>query len=439
MITRESVYYINLRQAFLMSPGYAAKLPSRTVLYTAVPSAYLTESKLRETLGSHVRRIWFPTDTDKLDDLVKERTKAAMKLEGAETKLIRLANAERLKSLKTGAPAHEDVETAATSNTADRWITPKQRPTHRLKLLIGKKVDTIYWCRSELERLTPLIEAEQAKHIAGDAKKMSAAFVEFSSLSEAQAAYQSLTHHELLAMAPRYTGMHPTEVIWSNLKIKGPERFTRAAITISIVVALVIFWSFPVAVVASISNISTWTDPNGKTPWLSFLNKMPRVIFGVVSGLLPVVLLSLLMALLPPFLRWMAKLGGSPTRGDVEYTTSNYYFAFQVVQVFLVTTLLSAASGAVFDILKQPSQAISILSNRLPKASNFYLSYMVLQGLGVFAGMLVGIAGLFITPILAKFLGSSPRKLFQRWNSLAGLSWGTVYPVYTNLLVIGKL
>jgi len=278
-----------------------------------------------------------------------------------------------------------------------------------------------------------LIEAEQAKHLAGDASKMRAAFVEFDNLSEAQAAYQSLTHHQVLSMAPRYTGMHPTEVIWSNLNIRGPERFMRLAITLGIVVALIIFWSFPVAVIGSISNINYLMQ---KLPWLNFLKKVPTVIFGVISGLLPVVALSLLMSLLPPFLRLMAKLGGSPTRGDVEYTVSNYYFAFQVIQVFLVTTLTSAASGAVSDILKKPSTAASLLSTQLPKASNFYLSYLVLQGLGVFAGMLVGIAGLFITPILAKFLGSTPRKLFQRWNRLAGLSWGTVYPVYVNLLVI---
>ena len=43
MITRESIYYINLRQAYLLSPLYAARLSSRTVLYTSV---YVTLSRL---------------------------------------------------------------------------------------------------------------------------------------------------------------------------------------------------------------------------------------------------------------------------------------------------------------------------------------------------------------------------------------------------------
>jgi hypothetical protein len=41
--------------------------------------------------------------------------------------------------------------------------------------------------------------------------------------------------------------MSPKEIIWSNLKIRGWERFVRLTATIAIVVALVIFWSIPVA------------------------------------------------------------------------------------------------------------------------------------------------------------------------------------------------
>jgi hypothetical protein len=63
---------------------------------------------------------------------------------------------------------------------------------------------------------------------------------------------------------------------------------------------------------------------------------------------------------------------------------------------------------------------------------------MVLQGLGVVSGMLASVAGLVVKPLLAKFLGSTPRKLFLRWNSLSALNYGTVFPIYTNLLVIGK-
>jgi calcium permeable stress-gated cation channel len=302
LITRESIFYINLRQAYLMNPAYAAKLPSRTVLYVAVPDEYLDKSKLTAILGPSVKRVWFPCESKELDELVEQRDKAAMKLEAAETKLIREANGARLKSGAHDSADH-DVETAEAESSAARWITPKQRPTHRLKPLIGKKVDSIDWCRSEIERLTPLIDELQAKQRAGQGKRMPAAFVEFETLNDAQAAYQSLTHHQPLKMDPRFTGMHPLEVIWKNLKIRGWERFIRQTVVLSVVVATIIFWSIPVSLVGFISNIQMWSAPDSPTPWLRWLHKIPSVIFGVVSGLLPTVMLSLLMALLPPYLR----------------------------------------------------------------------------------------------------------------------------------------
>lgn len=445
LITRESIFFINLRQAYLMQPSYASKLSSRTVLFTSVPEDYLDETRLRDVLGPQVVRIWQPTDTSDLGNMTDQREKNAMKLEGAETKLIRNANAARLKAIKKGGAGATQGGTdaqleAESGSAAARWLTPKDRPTHKLGKfgLYGQKVDSINWCRAELARTIPEIEAEQAKHRLGDAKKLRAVFVEFTNLREAQAAYQSLTHHQVLTMAPRFTGMHPTDVIWGNLRIRGWERYLRFALSTAFVVALVIFWSFPVAVVGVISNINYLIGPGGKLPWLNWLLKIPQVIFGVVTGLLPSVMLAVLMALLPIVLRLAARLGGSPTYSDVEYTVQNSYFAFQVIQVFLVTTLTSAASSAVTEIIDDPTSVTSLLSTSIPRASNFYLSYFIVQGLGVFASTLVGISGLFVTPLLVKFLASTPRKIWQRWNQLGGVGWGTLYPVYTNLFVIGK-
>jgi calcium permeable stress-gated cation channel len=64
------------------------------------------------------------------------------------------------------------------------------------------------------------------------------------------------------------------------------------------------------------------------------------------------------MALLPIILRAMAKWGGDPTASAVELTVQNTYFAFQVIQVFLVATLGSAASSVGAKIAKSPSRSV---------------------------------------------------------------------------------
>jgi hypothetical protein len=133
-----------------------------------------------------------------------------------------------------------------------------------------------------------------------------------------------------------------------------------------------------------------------------------------------------------------AKLGGAPTAAAVELWTQNAYFGFQVVQVFLVTTLASAASSSVQLVISQPTEAPNLLAKHLPDASNFYISYIVLQGLTFTSGALLGIAGLVIGKVLGKFLDSSPRKIYSRWANLAGLSWGTMLPPLSLIAVIGK-
>ncbi|KAH0174927.1 DUF221-domain-containing protein, partial [Aureobasidium melanogenum] len=454
MVTRESIYYINLRQAYLLSPYYASRLSSRTVLFTSVPDEYLIEANLRRMLGESVERVWIPTDTGDLEDEVKERDKTAFKLEAAETKLIKAANAARLKANKKKAKKdHEDIALEELTpdveggSAASRYLSAKDRPTHRLKPLIGKKVDTIDWCRAELEKRIPKVEEMQNQHKTLDGvKKINAVFVQFTTLQEAQSAYQSLTHHQVLHMAPRYTGMTPGEIIWSNLRIKWWERVLRVTATVPFVVALIVFWSFPVAAVGFISNLDNLKDWDSGNPpttfkegftWLNWLLALPQVIFGVVSGLLPTVALAILMSVLPIILRLMARLGGDPSLSAVELTVQNTYFGFQVVQVFLVATLGSAASSALGSILPNHiNQIPTLLASSIPKASNFYLSYFVLQGLGVVSGTLLNLSGLVVFIILGKFLDNTPRKMYKRWTTLSSMSWGTVFPPYTNLFVI---
>jgi hypothetical protein len=309
-VTREGIFYINLRQAYSLSPAYASRLSSRTVLFTAVTEDYLNRDKIRKMFGiEKVKNVWIATDVKELEDKVKERDAAAMKLEAAETKLIKLANAARAKALKKGGNVEDDavpLENLSdepddeSGSVAARWVKASERPTHRLKFLIGKKVDTINWARSEIERLSPEIEELQAKHRAGDAKLVSSVFVEFYAQADAQLAFQSVAHNLPLHMAPRYIGLDPTQVIWSNLRIKWWERIIRYSATIGLVCTLIVFWAIPVAVVGSISNIDSLTD---KVHFLKFIDDVPSWIKGVITGLLPVVLMSVLMALLPIFLR----------------------------------------------------------------------------------------------------------------------------------------
>ncbi|KAF6833513.1 duf221 domain-containing protein [Colletotrichum musicola] len=436
LIMRECIFYINLRQAFLLSPTYAKRISSRTVLFTSVPDEYLDEARFKKLFSDSIKRIWITGDTEKLDELVEERDKVAMKLEKAQVKLIKLVNAARLKAIKKGASAEKtpSAQDAETADAAARWIPQKKRPTHRLGPLglVGKKVDTIEWCRTELQRLIPAVEAAQADYRAGKAKKIPAVFVEFYTQSDAQAAFQVTTHHQALQMTPKYIGVKPDEIVWKSLRVPWWQRVVRRYAVIAFVTALIVCWAIPVTIVGFVAQVSYLQT----IPFLTWISKIPSWILGVISGLLPSVALSILMSLVPVIMRLCAKLSGEPSDSRVELFTQNAYYWFQLIQVFLITTISQSALNAVIQIGKDPTSIFGTLSAALPKSTSFYNSYFIVQGVTLAVGTMTQVVGFAIFVLVVKFLSNTPRALYNKWSTLAAISWGSVLPVYTVISVI---
>lgn len=530
-VSRECVYYINLRQAYLLHPYYAKRLSSRTVLFTCVPQQNLEEAKLRKVFGDAVKHVWIPRETGELQDLVDERNQTAYRLERAEATLIKIANKERNRALKHGHPDLEssiginsvqetkreftatgtrrpslvrspadvtprdnemsevpvtpkdnlvgsnsssidgtakettapEVEMSQTSSQpttdvnpatpalkwgdngygmsgpppgvsgsiASQWIPHSWRPTHRPLSNYGRSVDTIKWTRNRLKEIGPQISKLRRNHRQGKVKPLPAAFIEFDTQVNAQSAYQTLSHHRAFHMKPHINGIRPHEIVWESLRMKWWERIMRNFAIQGFVACLVIFWSVPCAFIGIVSNINFLTK---KVPFLGWINKLPSSILGVVTGLLPALALSILMALVPVILRTCARQAGIPSYSMIELYTQSTYFVFQVVQVFLVTTITSAASAAFEKIVENPTSVRSLLSQNLPKSSNFYVSYFILQGLAMSATRLLQI------PTLVRHLifqsEQNPRVMINKWHKIRVVHWGAVYPVFTNMGVI---
>lgn len=443
MICREMIFYINLRQTFLLSPFYSNRLSSRVVLFTNVPKDYLTEEKINAMYPGLVRNIWIAGDSKEVDKLVEERDKVAMKLEGAQVKLIKLANKERIKAnKKSGATETAEATEAAADAAADtevgtasaRWVPQKKRPSHRLGFLglLGKKVDTIEWGREELEKQIPAAETAQTEFIAGKYNKVGAVFVEFNTPADAENAFQTVSHHQALHMSPKVIGVRPEEVVWGNLNLPWWQKIVRRYLVIGFIIALIVFWAIPVGIVGIIAQVKVIQG----LPGLHWIGDIPPVILGLVSNLVPVVALSILMSLVPVIMRLCGRLSGLTTLSEIELFTQNSYFVFQIVQVFLIRTLTDAASSAIPQIATDPSQVFNILSSALPTTANFYISYFILQGLGLASGVLTQVVGMFVFRLLYKYLTGTPRSMYTKWTTLSAILWGSLLPVYSSIIVI---
>lgn len=434
LITRESLLYIHLRRAFLLSPFNSSRISSRTVLFMNVPEEYRDVSKVREAFPD-VRAVWLVYKDDDLEDLVDERDDAEMKLEKGEAQLISSYIKQKKKDEKKGGSGHESETGQQRSEKIQ--IDQKDRPTHKTKFLIGKKVDTIDWSRGELKRTLPEIRKHREQALVnGEGEAVSACFVEFGSVRAAQLAYNGLLKDKKFPMEPRAVGVTPDQILWKNLKHTKAEQWAKHILFSAIIAFLCIFWTIPVAFIGFITHIKTLTTVPGLS-WLSFINNIPGPVIGVVTGLLPVILLSVLMSLVPIFCVIFASTY-KPTTGEVQLQTQNWYMAFQFIQVFLITTFTSGAASVISKIIQDPSIAATLLAQNLPTASNFYLSYFIIFGLITASLQLLNIVPLLMFMFLGKFLDKTPRKVYNRYVTLTGLGWGALYPKFSNLGVIGK-
>ncbi|KAL7663671.1 Uncharacterized protein ABC855_g3474 [[Candida] zeylanoides] len=425
VIYRELVYYTTFRHVLQTTPLYDSLLSSRTLLLTEVPSKTLEEAELRRFFPT-ATNIWYARDYAELNDKVKERAKLAGKYEGAVNKVLSKAVKLRNKCVKKNKPAPTPAD------DLNKYLKGgKKRPTHRLKFLIGKKVDTLDYGKERLGELNKEIKKDQLECHANT--QIPSVFIEFPTQLELQKAYQAIPYNDEFKQTKRFTGYAPDDVIWENLALTKYKRKVKKILANTFLTLLIIFWAIPVAFVGAISHVDKLIE---LIPAFEFINNLPDVLMGLITGLLPVVALSVLMSLVPPIIKKMGKIAGCITVQHVESYCQAWFYAFQVVQVFLVVTLGSSASSVVNSIIDDPSSALQMLKDQIPPASNFYLSYLCFQGLGVSSGLLFQMVPLILAQFLGKILDSTPRSKWSRYNTLGQPGWSTTYPVNQLLAVI---
>ena len=286
LIGREMMYLVKVRQAYLLSTWNASRISQRTVLFTDIPDKELSLERLHTNFPD-VAQIWLVPDVSELEEDVEDLEETIPKLESSEIKLMRKVTKE-----------HNKIGEKASS------FYKTLRPTHRLKFLVGEKVDSISYYRKHIGELLPKIRYAQRAHLAGKKSLTNAIFVEFDTMAAAERAFTDNQHRRPTKFSPRQIGVLPDEVIWKNLGMGAKNRMLRHLAATIAISALIIFWSIPVAVVGIISNVNYLTE---NVPFLGFINNIPDVILGVVTGLLPVVALAILMTLVPVICRCESK------------------------------------------------------------------------------------------------------------------------------------
>lgn len=298
-VARERLWLIGLRQAWKLSKSNSERLSSRIILFVSAPRDALLEANKIRYFGDAAVRVWPSTKIEALETMVSERDSLVEKLENAEMSLITEADKHVRKSGENNPESSN-----STYSNLDRDLKESLRPKRRFQQKGNN--DEITWLREKLKEKIKEIDNERNAYELGKPHGAASVFVEFKTQADAQQAAQQITSTNVLAFAPRYNDVPPSDVIWQNLSLSPSRRASQEAMAWAIVAALILFWSIPSGLIGLISNISYLAE-NFK--WLGFLNRLPDSVIGLLSGLLPPLATSALSKYVPNLFRcgWLVR------------------------------------------------------------------------------------------------------------------------------------
>lgn len=447
--------FIRLRQEHLISPEHSGGPSGTTNLVTDIPKELLTIGALEALYSAYpggVQSVFINRDFTTLARKVRTRDRLVLMLEAAETRLIQNAQSSHRKRQKEAAKRKGFAEANTGFNGTEfkagpgdpvwkKYLTRADRETLRLPNFrvawfpslpfLGKQVDTIDYCRRELNILIEEIQRDQQHPEMF--KPLNSAFIRFKRPIGAHIARQSVLHPQPYTMMPRQAEGSPRHIIWRNVSMAWWQRYLRALVAASLCVALIISCIIPVALTGLLSQLSYLAT---LLSWLNWLHKLPQWLLALMQGVLPQCLLATVMIIVPLLLHRIIKKQGIHTHVAAELFMQDYYFVFLFIQVFLVVSTSSGITAVLSGATQDFKSLAALVAQNLPKASNYFFSYMLLQALSTSAAALLQVDRLVLRFLVAPLMDNTAR---QKWNRerQPEMRWGTFFPIYTNFAVIG--
>jgi hypothetical protein len=223
------------------------------------------------------------------------------------------------------------------------------------------------------------------------------------------------------------------DIIWENLTATAQQQQHGQHLTSMIFSGGMLFWGSVLAFIAAISNLSNLQK------YLPFIKNLDPVLYSLLAGILPVIVMNLFLSLLPAIFGYGAtKFEKRKTKSGVQYEVFRWYFGYQLANVYLIL-LAGSLFTALADALENPSSIIRLLAAALPSVSVFFINYLLTEILTSAPGELLQLIPLAIWYVY-KFLLPEPyltkRQLFNGPLQPAEFDYGSTLPSFLFILCI---
>ncbi|ORY43510.1 DUF221-domain-containing protein [Rhizoclosmatium globosum] len=386
-----------LRQNFLaVPPGGDVYLAARTVMVRDVPVEWRNQSTMKQVFGKvcpggpdGVEKVFVGRQVP-FSVLVKalDVKRARRKLEDAVTRFF--SKTVRRKSRGDG-------------DVVERILVREKG------LFGGRKVDAVQLCLEQYCKLQGEVKKlwEEQREMEID----STVFVVFKEPFMAQVA-SLVTLHDAPAVASERICCVDSgdDVVWENCNVNYFARQWRGVVTKAGLVALILFWASMVASISTLTNLNNIAQSSQQVA--NFLRDHADLA-KMIGGILPPAIIALLIQCIPPLLRFLIIVAGSPLKSKTEQEVYTQFFWFQICNVVIIN-IVGVSLLTSFDSLKQnPSSVMDTLAKSIPKSASFFIQYLLVIGLIRPSVEVVQVLPLLINPIYLWLFGKTPRTIFH--------------------------
>jgi calcium permeable stress-gated cation channel len=403
---------VQVRQALLSRPSTL-----HIVLVSDVPSNMLEEDKMALFYEQAIQRpasIDIVHDVRSLTQQIRRRKDALKKLEQIATSLFQ----HRL-IMQNSASHREKLPACSHFRILDKlpWTNPERKLEHY---------------GAQVADCNEAIAAQQRN--ASQLPVTGAALMTFPSSVIAIALEKVFAFPTPDCMVATYLGTQPGSLKWENLGVTGFQVRLRHTLSDTLIIFLTLIWAIPIALTGVLSQVAYLSQVTVRGAWVVHL---PTSVLALLQGVLPQVTLTVLMAVFPFLLKIMINLRRLPSKVMDEGALQSRYFAFLFLHQFLTVSISSSAIAILAGFLNRTESIPTVLATNIPKASNYFLSYIPLEAL--YCSSMDCLQPLaFLGFLKGRLTDNTAREKFSRRNSISLVQWGLVYPLYTNLACIGR-
>jgi Calcium-dependent channel, 7TM region, putative phosphate len=206
------------------------------------------------------------------------------------------------------------------------------------------------------------------------------AFVVMRTFTAATIAIQSMHSSKPGAMQVS-TAPEPRDILWNNIYMSKGAHRTRSYLGEFLVLLIITFYVVPMAMVSLLVSESALIS---SSPRLAQLSQASAFFAAAISLVQPLFIVGL-QQLLPPLFMAIGHAEGITSFSEVQMRAFSRYFLFQVINVFLVTTIAGSIFDAISLIVEKPETAFEMLGTSLPRLSAFFITFVTVKtflGLG---------------------------------------------------------